>query len=160
MDEISGALIGIGLVLSAVFLPMAFFGGSTGVIYRQFSVTIVSSMALSVLVALILTPALCATILKPHDPKQQQGNGPFARFFRWFNDKFDRGTVKYEGGVKRTVRSWKRSGLVYLLIVGVMAFTFWRLPSGFLPEEDQGSMIALVQAPAGDRKSTRLNSSH
>ncbi len=149
MDEISGALIGIGLVLSAVFLPMAFFGGSTGVIYRQFSVTIVSSMALSVLVALILTPALCATILKPHDPKQQQGNGPFARFFRWFNDKFDRGTVKYEGGVKRTVRSWKRSGLVYLLIVGVMAFTFWRLPSGFLPEEDQGSMIALVQAPAG-----------
>jgi hydrophobe/amphiphile efflux-1 (HAE1) family protein len=149
MDEISGALIGIGLVLSAVFLPMAFFGGSTGVIYRQFSVTIVSSMVLSVLVALILTPALCATILKPHDPKQQQGNGLFARFFRWFNDKFDRGTEKYEGGVKRTVRSWKRSGLFYLLLVGVMAFTFWRLPSGFLPEEDQGSMIALVQAPPG-----------
>jgi hydrophobe/amphiphile efflux-1 (HAE1) family protein len=149
MDEISGALIGIGLVLSAVFLPMAFFGGSTGVIYRQFSVTIVSSMVLSVLVALILTPALCATILKPHDPKQQQGNGPFARFFRWFNDKFDRGTEKYEVGVKRTARGWKRSGLLYLLIVAVMAFTFWRLPSGFLPEEDQGSMIALVQAPAG-----------
>jgi len=149
MDEISGALIGIGLVLSAVFLPMAFFGGSTGVIYRQFSVTIVSSMVLSVLVALILTPALCATILKAHDPKQQQGNGPFARFFRWFNDKFDRGTEKYEVGVKRTARSWKRSGLMYLLLVGVMAFTFWRLPSGFLPEEDQGSMIALVQAPAG-----------
>ena len=149
MDEISGALIGIGLVLSAVFLPMAFFGGSTGVIYRQFSVTIVSSMALSVMVALILTPALCATILKAHDPEQQQGNGVFARFFRWFNDKFDRGTVRYERGVKRTARSWKRSSLAYLLIVAGMAFTFWRLPSGFLPEEDQGSMIALVQAPAG-----------
>ncbi|WP_327754363.1 efflux RND transporter permease subunit (plasmid) [Sphingobium sp. SJ10-10] len=149
MDEISGALIGIGLVLSAVFLPMAFFGGSTGVIYRQFSVTIVSSMVLSVLVALILTPALCATILKPHDPRQQQGNGPFARFFRWFNNKFDRGTEKYEGGVKRTARGWKRSGLLYVLIVAVMAFTFWRLPSGFLPEEDQGEMITLVQAPAG-----------
>ncbi|MCF8709223.1 efflux RND transporter permease subunit [Rhizorhapis sp. SPR117] len=149
MDEISGALIGIGLVLSAVFLPMAFFGGSTGVIYRQFSVTIVSSMVLSVMVALILTPALCATILKPHDPKQQEGNGPFARFFRWFNDKFDRGTGKYERGVKRTARRWKRSGLLYVLIVAVMAFTFWRLPSGFLPEEDQGAMIALVQAPAG-----------
>jgi hydrophobe/amphiphile efflux-1 (HAE1) family protein len=149
MDEISGALIGIGLVLSAVFLPMAFFGGSTGVIYRQFSVTIVSSMVLSVLVALILTPALCATILKRHDPNQQQGNGIFARFFRWFNDKFDRGTDKYEVGVKRTARSWKRSGVLYVLLVAVMAFTFWRLPSGFLPEEDQGSMIALVQAPAG-----------
>ncbi|KXU29856.1 multidrug efflux RND transporter permease subunit [Sphingobium sp. 22B] len=149
MDEISGALIGIGLVLSAVFLPMAFFGGSTGVIYRQFAITIVSSMVLSVLVALILTPALCATILKPHDPKQQQGNGPFARFFRWFNDKFDRGTQKYEGGVKRTARSWKRSGLVYLLIVVAMGVTFMRLPSGFLPEEDQGTMIALVQAPPG-----------
>jgi hydrophobe/amphiphile efflux-1 (HAE1) family protein len=149
MDEISGALIGIGLVLSAVFLPMAFFGGSTGVIYRQFSVTIVSSMVLSVLVALILTPALCATILKRHDPNQQQGNGIFARFFRWFNDTFDRGTDRYEVGVKRTARSWKRSGLLYVLLVGVMAFTFWRLPGGFLPEEDQGSMIALVQAPAG-----------
>jgi hydrophobe/amphiphile efflux-1 (HAE1) family protein len=149
MDEISGALVGIGMVLSAVFLPMAFFGGSTGVIYRQFSITIVSAMVLSVLVALILTPALCATILKPHDPKKKEGNGIFARFFRWFNRTFDRGTHKYEGTVRRTVRNWKRSGLIYLLIVGVMAFTFMRLPSGFLPEEDQGTMIALVQAPAG-----------
>jgi multidrug efflux pump len=149
MDEISGALIGIGMVLSAVFLPMAFFGGSTGVIYRQFSVAIVSSMVLSVLVALILTPALCATILKPHDPKEKQSNGPFARFFRWFNNIFDRGTDKYEGAVKRTARSWKRSGLLYVLLVATMAFTFWRLPSGFLPEEDQGGVIALVQAPAG-----------
>ncbi|MDP1028582.1 efflux RND transporter permease subunit [Sphingomonas sp. KR1UV-12] len=149
MDEISGALIGIGLVLSAVFLPMAFFGGSTGVIYRQFSITIVSAMVLSVMVALILTPALCATILKPHDPKRIEGNGIFARFFRWFNDKFDRGQHKYEGGVKRTARSWKRSLLVYALIVAGMAVIFIRLPSGFLPEEDQGTVLALVQGPAG-----------
>ncbi|AXB78464.1 efflux RND transporter permease subunit [Novosphingobium sp. P6W] len=149
MDEISGALIGIGMVLSAVFLPMAFFGGSTGVIYRQFSITIVSSMALSVMVALILTPALCATILKPHDPKQGQGNGLLARFFRWFNDKFDRGTQKYEKGVSRTARSWKRSGLIYLVIVGIMGLVFSRLPGGFLPDEDQGMMIALVQGPPG-----------
>src|SRR3546814_495288 len=131
MDEISGALIGIGMVLSAVFLPMAFFGGSTGVIYRQFSITIVSSMALSVLVALILTPALCATILKPHDPGKSEGDGPLARFFRWFNDKFDRGTRKYEGGVRRTANSWKRSGFVYLMIVAAMGLIFMRLPGGF-----------------------------
>ncbi|MEE4451404.1 efflux RND transporter permease subunit [Novosphingobium resinovorum] len=149
MDEISGALVGIGMVLSAVFLPMAFFGGSTGVIYRQFSITIVSSMALSVMVALILTPALCATILKPHDPKQGQGNGLLARFFRWFNDKFDRGTEKYRGGVRRTATGWKRAGLVYLLIVGCMVFLFTRLPGGFLPDEDQGVVIALVQGPSG-----------
>ncbi|MFC0202887.1 efflux RND transporter permease subunit [Novosphingobium soli] len=149
MDEISGALIGIGMVLSAVFLPMAFFGGSTGVIYRQFSITIVSSMALSVMVALILTPALCATILKPHDPTKHEGKGLLARFFRWFNDKFDRGTEKYEHGVRRTATGWKRSGLVYLLIVGAMVLLFTRLPSGFLPEEDQGTMFALVQGPSG-----------
>ncbi|KKI17829.1 MULTISPECIES: efflux RND transporter permease subunit [Sphingomonas] len=149
MDEISGALIGIGMVLSAVFLPMAFFGGSTGVIYRQFSITIVSAMILSVLVALILTPALCATILKPHDPTKHEGNGIFARFFRWFNRTFEKGTVKYERGVKKTARSWKRSMLVYLLIVGGMVLLFARLPSAFLPDEDQGTVIALVQGPAG-----------
>ncbi|EJU09171.1 multidrug efflux system protein AcrF, partial [Sphingomonas sp. LH128] len=149
MDEISGALVGIGMVLSAVFLPMAFFGGSTGVIYRQFSITIVSSMALSVMVALILTPALCATILKPHRNDEHQGKGLLARFFRWFNDKFDRGTEKYRGGVRRTANGWKRSGLVYLLIVGCMVFLFTRLPGGFLPDEDQGVVIALVQGPSG-----------
>ena len=149
MDEISSALVGIGLVLSAVFLPMAFFGGSTGVIYRQFSITIVSAMVLSVLVALILTPALCATILKPHDPhKHEQGNGPLARFFRWFNDRFERSQHKYENGVRRTTRSWKRSMVVYLLIVLGMVFVFTRLPSGFLPDEDQGTVLALVQGPA------------
>jgi HAE1 family hydrophobic/amphiphilic exporter-1/multidrug efflux pump len=149
MDEITGALIGIALVLSAVFLPMAFFGGSTGVIYRQFSITIVSAMVLSVTVALILTPALCATILKPHDPGKAEGNGPLARFFRWFNDKFERGQNRYEKGVRSTARSWKRSMLVYLLIVIGMAVMFVRLPTGFLPEEDQGIMIALVQGPPG-----------
>ena len=149
MDEITGALIGIALVLSAVFLPMAFFGGSTGVIYRQFSITIVSAMVLSIAVALILTPALCATILKPHDPNKGEGHGLLARFFRWFNDKFDRGRNRYERGVKATTRRWGRSLIVYALIVGGMVFLFARLPNGFLPEEDQGVMIALVQGPAG-----------
>ncbi|HJO64725.1 MAG TPA: efflux RND transporter permease subunit [Sphingomonas sanguinis] len=144
MDEITGALIGIAAVLSAVFLPMAFFGGSTGVIYRQFSITIVSAMVLSVAVALILTPALCATILKPHDPNKAEGHGPLARFFRWFNDRFDRGRDRYEKGVRSTARRWGRS----LIVVG-MAFLFMRLPSGFLPDEDQGVMIALVQGPPG-----------
>ena len=149
MDEITGALVGIALVLSAVFLPMAFFGGSTGVIYRQFSITIVSAMVLSVSVALILTPALCATILKPHQPDKAQGNGPLARFFRWFNDKFDRGQEKYEDAVKGTARNWKRSLVIYALIVIGMAYLFVRLPTGFLPDEDQGIMIALVQGPSG-----------
>ncbi len=149
MDEITGALVGIALVLSAVFLPMAFFGGSTGVIYRQFSITIISAMVLSVSVALILTPALCAAILRPHDPQRKQGKGLFAPFFRWFNDKFDRGRVRYERGVRSTARNWKRSLVVYALIVGGMALLFIRLPTGFLPEEDQGMVIALVQGPAG-----------
>ena len=158
MDEISSALVGIGLVLSAVFLPMAFFGGSTGVIYRQFSITIVSAMVLSVLVALILTPALCATILKPHDPQkhEKERTGVFApllrlldRFFDWFNREFERGTAKYEGGVKKVSRGWKRSVLAYLAIVAVMAFVFIRLPAGFLPDEDQGTLIAMTQGPAG-----------
>jgi multidrug efflux pump len=149
MDEISGALVGIGLVLTAVFLPMAFFGGSTGVIYRQFSITIVSAMVLSVLVALILTPALCASILKPHDAGKVEGTGIFARFARWFNDKFDRGREKYERGIRYTSKHRKRSMLGYLMIVLVMAVLFWRLPTGFLPDEDQGFAITVVQGPAG-----------
>ena len=149
MDEITGALVGIALVLSAVFLPMAFFGGSTGVIYRQFSITIVSAMILSVLVALILTPALCATILKPHDPDRGQGNGLLARFFRWFNDRFDAGRVRYERGVRGTATRWGRSLVIYALIVVGLGVMFVRLPTGFLPDEDQGIMIALVQGPAG-----------
>ena len=149
MDEITGALIGIALVLSAVFLPMAFFGGSTGVIYRQFSITIVSAMVLSVAVAVTLTPALCATILKPHDAAKGRGRGPLARFFRWFNEKFDRGRKRYEVGVARTARRAKTSLMVYGLIVAAMAILFVRLPSGFLPEEDQGVVFVIVQGPAG-----------
>src|SRR6476469_4095751 len=121
MDEISGALIAIAVVLAAVFLPMAFFGGSTGVIYRQFSLTIISAMALSVLVALIFTPALAATILKPGDPLEHSGNGPLARFFRWFNDRFERGRVVHERGVRKTIAARRGSALGYAAIVAVMA---------------------------------------
>src|SRR3954452_17071797 len=149
MDEISGALIGIALVLAAVFLPMAFFGGSTGVIYRQFSLTIISAMGLSVLVALIFTPALAATILKPGDPLKHEGNGVLARFFRWFNDKFDRSRVIHEDGVRKTIGGTRRSALVYFLICAVMVFTFWRLPTGFLPDEDVGYVFTLVVGPSG-----------
>jgi hydrophobe/amphiphile efflux-1 (HAE1) family protein len=145
MDEISGALIGIGVVLSAVFLPMAFFGGSTGVIYRQFSITIVTSMVLSVLVALILTPALCATILKPATKGHLERKG----FFGWFNRTFDRGRESYGKGVGKVERRWGRSLLVYALIIGGMSVIFLRLPAGFLPEEDQGLIYAQVTLPPG-----------
>lgn len=145
MDEISGALIGIGLVLSAVFLPMAFFGGSTGVIFRQFSITIVSSMVLSVLVALILTPALCATILRP----QREGHGAQKGFFGWFNRTFDRSVVRYGRGVEKVERRWGTTMIAYGAIIVGMAFLFLRLPTGFLPGEDQGSIINQVSLPAG-----------
>jgi hydrophobe/amphiphile efflux-1 (HAE1) family protein len=149
MDEISGALIAIALVLAAVFLPMAFFGGSTGVIYRQFSLTIVSAMALSVMVALILTPALAATILKPGDPLKHEGNGPLARFFRWFNQNFERARVVHENGVRKTIGGVKRSALFYVAIVAIMGVLFWRLPTGFLPDEDTGAVFTLVAEPSG-----------
>jgi HAE1 family hydrophobic/amphiphilic exporter-1/multidrug efflux pump len=149
MDEISGALIGIGLVLSAVFLPMAFFGGSTGVIFRQFSITIVSAMVLSVLVALILTPALCATILQPAEHHSEKKDGLFNRFFNWFNRTFDNGVRRYAGGVEKIERSWKRTMMVYALLILGMVFLFWRLPAGFLPDEDQGLMFTQVSLPAG-----------
>ncbi len=149
MDEITGALVGVAMVLAAVFLPMAFFNGSTGVIYRQFSLTIVSAMALSVMAALILTPALCATILKPQAGERHEGHGPLARFFRWFNKTFNRGAARYERSVVSTARNWKRSFLVYGLIFAGMAILFWRMPTGFLPDEDQGSLVALVQGPSG-----------
>jgi len=145
MDEITSALVGIAMVLAAVFLPMAFFGGSTGVIYRQFSITIVSAMGLSVLVALTLTPALCATILKPHDPNTGEKKG----FFGWFNRTFEKGTEKYGRGVSAVGRRWGRSLVIYAVIVAGMAFLFYRLPSGFLPDEDQGFAIVLVQLPSG-----------
>lgn len=144
MNEITGALVGIATVLSAVFVPMAFFGGSTGIIYRQFSVTIVSAMVLSVLVALVLTPALCATILRrPKDHATQ--TGPFG----WFNRVFDRGTLAYRDGSLGIInRSW-RFLAVFLAIVIAMGWMFARLPSSFLPEEDQGILITSVQLPVG-----------
>jgi len=149
MDQISSALIAIAIVLAAVFLPMAFFGGSTGVIYRQFSLTIVSAMALSVMVALILTPALAATILKPGDPLKHGGNSPLACFFRWFNDRFDRARVVHERGVRKTIGGVKRAAAVYAVIFAVMGFLFWQLPTGFLPDEDTGAVFTLVAEPPG-----------
>src|SRR3954469_6593963 len=149
MDEISGALIAIGTVLAAVFLPMAFFGGSIGVVYRQLSLTIVSAMALSVLVALIFTPALAATILKPGDPLEHRGNGPLARFFRWFNNGFDRGRAIHESGVRKTIHGRRRSALAYATIIAVMGLLFWRLPTGFMPDEDIGAVFTLVVEPSG-----------
>ena len=147
MEQIQGALVGIAMVLSAVLLPMAFFGGSTGVIYKQFSITIVSAMALSVLVALIFTPALCTTMLKPIDPEKH--GQPKKGFFGWFNRTFDRGVDSYERGVKRMVTHKLPAFIVYLVIVAGMIFLFTRIPSAFLPEEDQGIIFAQVQTPAG-----------
>ena len=158
MREITPALIGIGVTLSAVFIPMAFFGGSTGVIYRQFSVTIVAAMALSVFVALTLTPALCATMLKAV-PKGQHGAhggaprtgllGLNDRFFQWFNHHFDRSSRRYQSGVGGWLRRSKRVALVYLLLCGVTAVLFLRLPTSFLPNEDQGFVQIQINLPAG-----------
>ena len=146
MGQIQSALVGIALVLSAVFIPMAFFGGSTGVIYRQFSITIVSAMVLSVIVALILTPALCATMLKPI---KKGDHGKTTGFFGWFNRLFDKSTNHYVDSVGHIVRSTGRYLLLYLLIVIGMAVLFMRLPTSFLPEEDQGLLLAQAQLPAG-----------
>jgi len=147
MGQIQGALVGIALVLSAVLLPMAFFSGSTGVIYKQFSITIVSAMALSVMVALIFTPALCATMLKPI-PKGEHGT-PKRGFFGWFNRNFDRGVRSYERGVANILRQKAPYLLAYVLIVVGMIWLFTRIPTAFLPEEDQGVLFAQVQTPAG-----------
>ncbi|MEO8644305.1 efflux RND transporter permease subunit [Pseudomonas sp.] len=147
MGQIQGALVGIALVLSAVLLPMAFFGGSTGVIYRQFSITIVSAMALSVLVALIFTPALCATLLKPID--EEKHGHPKRGFFGWFNRTFDRSVLSYERGVGNMIKHKIPAFLVFALIFAGMLWMFTRIPSAFLPEEDQGVMFAQVQTPAG-----------
>jgi len=144
MDQISGALVGIGLVISAVFVPMAFFGGSVGVIYRQFSITIVSAMTLSVLVALILTPALCATMLKSHSDKKKAQMGLFGRFNRWF----DKITLNYQGQVHQMIQKPGRYLFIYLGALALMVFLFLRLPTAFLPDEDQGIMMVQIQLPA------------
>ncbi|AXF61716.1 hydrophobe/amphiphile efflux-1 family RND transporter [Leclercia sp. W6] len=149
MSQIQGALVGIAMVLSAVFIPMAFFGGSTGAIYRQFSLTIVSAMALSVLVALILTPALCATLLKAPSEHHENKGG----FFGWFNALFDRSVAHYSNSVSHILRKTGRYLVVYVLIVGGMAVLFLRLPTSFLPEEDQGVFMTMVQLPAGATQS-------
>ncbi|WP_374319609.1 efflux RND transporter permease subunit [Aquabacterium sp.] len=146
MGQITGALVGIALVLSAVFVPMAFFGGSTGVIYRQFSITIVSAMALSVLVAMVLTPALCATLLKPIKKGHHVGE---TGFFGWFNKRFDQATNGYQGIVGRILAKRGRNLVIYAAIVAVMGVLFARLPTSFLPDEDQGIIFAQIQLPAG-----------
>ncbi|PXW97404.1 HAE1 family hydrophobic/amphiphilic exporter-1/multidrug efflux pump [Sphaerotilus hippei] len=153
MGEITGALVGISLVLSAVFIPMAFFGGSTGVIYRQFSITIVSAMALSVLVALTLTPALCASLLRAGEAGGHPGEGAprglAGRFFAAFNRGFERSSGGYQGLVGRTLQRGGRMVLIYAVLLGGLAYGFTRLPTAFLPDEDQGLLMAMVQLPAG-----------
>ena len=150
MGQITSALWGIATVLTAVFLPMAFFGGSTGVIYRQFSITIISAMILSVLVAMILTPALCATLLKPVAKGHHAGeSGWFAGFFRYFNRAFEFCRHNYEGIVGRSFAQPVRYLVVYGAIVAAMVFFFMHLPTSFLPDEDQGFIICQVQLPAG-----------
>ncbi|QHF45091.1 multidrug efflux RND transporter permease [Pseudomonas sp. S35] len=142
MDEITSALIGIALVLSAVFIPMAFFGGSTGIIYRQFSVTIVSAMVLSVVVAMTLTPALCAALLKP-------GHGAKRGFFGGFNRAFERCSQRYEALVGGVLQRTRRSLVVYALIAAAMAAGYASLSTSFLPDEDQGILMAQIQLPVG-----------
>jgi multidrug efflux pump len=143
MGEITGAIVGIALVLTAVFIPMAFFGGSTGIIYRQFSVTIVSAMLLSALVAIVLTPALCATMLKPAH------HGPRRGLAGWFNRNFDRTTGGYVATIGYFLKRPLRVMLMFAVIIGGCAWFFLRLPTSFLPQEDQGVLFTIVQLPNG-----------
>jgi HAE1 family hydrophobic/amphiphilic exporter-1 len=152
MDQITSALIGIGLVLAAVFGPMAFFGGSTGVIYRQFSVTIIASMLLSVVVALILSPVLCASLLRPvgkgHEAAEV-GFSLFRPFFLWFDRVFYRVRDKYQALVGHMLSRRLRYLLIYLLIVAALGFLFQRMPTAYLPDEDQGMLLTQVMLPTG-----------
>lgn len=177
MDQITGALIGIALVLSAVFVPMAFFGGSTGVIYRQFSITIVSAMVLSVLIAMILTPALCATMLKGEEDEEadekkkksllKKASGitkiiftPIQKFFDLFNAGYAKFSQSYQKHVGRVVKQIKRQIVIYIGICAALGFCFVRIPSAFLPTEDQGVILAMVNLPAGstvEKTTTALN---
>ncbi len=142
MQDISGALIGIATVLSAVFLPMAFFDGSSGIIYKQFSITIITSMLLSVLVALVLTPAICATFLKNTDHKE-------TGFFGWFNHKYDNLQTKYKSKIEFISKRPIRFFLIYLIICLGLIFVFGKLPKGFIPKEDQGEVMVQYTLPAG-----------
>ncbi|KFN48808.1 efflux RND transporter permease subunit [Arenimonas composti] len=154
MDQITGALVGIGLVLAAVFVPMGFLEGSTGVIYRQFTATIVSAMALSVLVAIVLTPALCATMLKPLKKGEHHGE---TGFFGWFNRTFDTGKRRYQGAVGGIL---KRSGRFLVLFVALaiaMGWIYKSVPSSFLPDEDQGVLFTIIQTPVGATQERTAN---
>ena len=146
MDQITGALVGIALVLAAVFVPMAFFGGSTGVIYRQFSVTLVSAMVLSVLVALVLTPALCATLLKPLARGEHRAR---RGFFGWFNRAFASSNRAYVRGLGSVLTHNRRYLAVYAALLLVLGLLFVRIPTAFLPDEDPGAMLGIVQTPPG-----------
>jgi multidrug efflux pump len=146
MDQITGALVGIAMVLAAVFVPMAFIGGSTGVMYRQFSATIVSAMVLSLLVAIVLTPALCATLLKPVKKGEHASH---ARFFNWFNDRFDASNSRYRGLVRGMLGRSGRVMAIYAAMAIAMGILFLRLPTSFLPDEDQGVLFTMVQGPVG-----------
>ena len=157
MKQISSALVGIALVLSAVFIPMAFFGGSTGVIYRQFSITIVSAMVLSVLIAMILTPALCATLLKPVAKGHVSAeSGWFSGFFRLFNRLYNRSSKLYQTIVGRILVTSLRYLFVYLLILVGMGYLFVRLPTAYLPDEDQGILMGMIQLPSGASRERTL----
>ncbi|WP_250480304.1 efflux RND transporter permease subunit [Caballeronia sp. GAOx1] len=146
MSQITGALVGVALVLAAVFVPVAFTGGSVGAIYRQFSLTIVSAMGLSVLTAMVLTPALCATMLKPHPEGHTEKT---TGFFGWFNRTFAKSQAKYHGGVAHVIRRSGRWLVIYVVIIVAVGMLFARLPKAFLPDEDQGTMFVLVATPAG-----------
>ena len=155
MRQITGALVAVGLVLSAVFVPMAFLGGATGVIYRQFSATIVSAMALSVLVAIVLTPALCATILKPLKKGEHYAE---KGFLGWFNRNFDRTAKKYRQGVRGMLARSGRFMVVFLVMVALTVFLFFRVPTSFLPDEDQGTLYALITTPVGATQQRTMES--
>ena len=146
MTQISGAIIGVTVVLISVFVPLAFFSGSTGSIYRQFSAVMVASIAFSAFMALSLTPALCATLLKP---VEKGGHHEKKGFFGWFNRFFTRTAKGYEGWVSRILRRAGRYLIIYAVLVGVVAFAYMRLPSSFLPQEDQGTVLVNVQLPPG-----------
>ncbi len=153
MKQIQGALVGIAMVLSAVFVPMAFFGGTTGAIYRQFSITIVSAMVLSVLVAMILTPALCATLLKPIHKGEVHGQ---TGFFGWFNRTFNRSASRYETFVGKILHRSLRWILIYVLLLGGMVLLFLHLPTSFLPLEDRGMFTTSIQLPSGSTQQQTL----
>jgi multidrug efflux pump len=153
MDQITGALVGIGLTLSAVFVPMAFMSGSTGVIYKQFSITIVSAMALSVLVAVVLTPALCATMLKP----LKKGHTHIdTGFFGWFNRSFDKMTSGYQANVASILKRSARVMMIYLGIVIAVGWIFMRMPTAFLPDEDQGILFAQTILPTNSTQESTV----